>query len=101
MPYIPVLGKQLGVSPFVQGCINAILPTVYLFIKPALGYMVDKFPARRQLFFLGLLLALGISYATLYFVPRSEKPLLPDSFESENFESLMDCDSMVSDEMNV
>ncbi|XP_016843921.1 major facilitator superfamily domain-containing protein 6 [Nasonia vitripennis] len=84
LPYLPVYGKQLGVSPAVMGSITAVLPLLFLVAKPAFGFVVDHFRAWRRAIFVGLLATTSGCYVLMYFLPSLPAPVLPDKGEFFN-----------------
>lgn len=96
LPFLPVYGKQLGVSTLVMGSITAILPILFLIAKPIFGFLVDYFYSWRKTIFIILLGATSISYICLYFLPVLPGPILPDhSFNNISCTSLSYCSSEV------
>lgn len=94
LPFLPVYGKQLGVSPLIMGSITAILPILFLIAKPAFGFVVDYFRAWRKLIFMALLAITSSCYIFMYFLPELPGPLLPDhNFQNVTFASLLSCDT--------
>lgn len=94
LPFLPVYGKQLGVSTLVMGSITAILPILFLIAKPIFGFLVDYFYSWRKTIFIILLGATSISYICLYFLPVLPGPILPDhSFNNISCTSLSYCSS--------
>ncbi|KAI4477376.1 hypothetical protein M0804_012762 [Polistes exclamans] len=55
LPFLPVYGKQLGVSPMVMGSVTAVLPILFLIAKPLFGFIVDHFYKWRKSIFVTLL----------------------------------------------
>ncbi|KAG6795283.1 major facilitator superfamily domain-containing protein 6 [Apis mellifera caucasica] len=39
LPFLPVYGKQLGISALIMGSITAILPILFLIAKPTFGFL--------------------------------------------------------------
>lgn len=93
LPFLPVYGKQLGVSPLIMGSITAILPILFLIAKPAFGFVVDYYRAWRKLIFIMLLAVTSGCYIFMYFLPAMPGPLLPDhQFQNVSCVSLSPCD---------
>ncbi|XP_011164629.1 major facilitator superfamily domain-containing protein 6 [Solenopsis invicta] len=93
LPFLPVYGKQLGVSPLIMGSITAILPILFLIAKPAFGFVVDYFRTWRKLIFIVLLAVTSSCYIFMYFLPALPGPLLPDhQFQNASCASLSPCD---------
>ncbi|KYN05808.1 PREDICTED: major facilitator superfamily domain-containing protein 6 [Cyphomyrmex costatus] len=93
LPFLPVYGKQLGISPLVMGSITAILPILFLIAKPAFGFIVDYFYTRRKLIFIALLATTSSCYILMYFLPALPGSLLPDhQFKNVSCASLLPCD---------
>lgn len=98
LPYLPVYGKQLGVSPAVMGSITAVLPLLFLVAKPAFGFLVDHFPAWRRAIFVGLLAATSGCFVLMYFLPALPAPVLPDKgdFSNVSCSAINRCSDMVT-----
>lgn len=93
LPFLPVYGKQLGVSPLIMGSITAILPILFLIAKPAFGFIVDYFRSRRKLIFIALLAVTSSCYILMYFLPALPGPFLPGhQFQNVSCASLPPCD---------
>ncbi|XP_032675202.1 major facilitator superfamily domain-containing protein 6 [Odontomachus brunneus] len=93
LPFLPVYGKQLGISPLVMGSITAGLPILFLIAKPAFGFVVDYFRTWRKLIFIILLAVTSSCYVLMYFLPVLPGPLLPDHhFQNVSWTSLSPCD---------
>lgn len=94
LPFLPVYGKQLGVSPLVMGSITAGLPILFLIAKPVFGFIVDYFRTWRKLIFMALLAVTSSCYILMYFLPVLPGPLLPDHhFQNVSCASLPLCDT--------
>lgn len=78
LPFLPVYGKQLGISPLIMGTLTAILPIIFLIAKPAFGFLVDYFHAWRKSIFVALLAATSSCYVCMYFLPVLPGPVLLD-----------------------
>ncbi|XP_077266783.1 major facilitator superfamily domain-containing protein 6-like isoform X1 [Temnothorax americanus] len=92
LPFLPVYGKQLGVSPLIMGSITAILPILFLIAKPAFGFVVDYYRAWRKLIFIALLAVTSACYIFMYFLPALPGPLLPDhQFQNVSCASIPSC----------
>ncbi|XP_078033340.1 major facilitator superfamily domain-containing protein 6 isoform X2 [Augochlora pura] len=92
LPFFPVYGKQLGVSPVVMGSITAVLPILFLIAKPAFGYLVDYFVSWRKTIFMILLGTTSISFICMYFLPARPEPIWSDHmFENMSCTSLKHC----------
>ncbi|XP_011312345.1 major facilitator superfamily domain-containing protein 6 [Fopius arisanus] len=90
LPFLPVYGKQLGVSSVAMGTITAILPFLFLLSKPVFGFLVDYFRNWRKTIFIGILIGCSLSFVLLYCLPRI--PELPKDAESnENFTRALVC----------
>ncbi|KAJ0169816.1 hypothetical protein K1T71_014422 [Dendrolimus kikuchii] len=72
LPQLNVYGRQLGVSPGVMGLVTAVLPLLWATAKPAFGYVVDYWPARRKFIFMLLITIMTGSYCCLWFLPMPE-----------------------------
>ncbi|XP_077266792.1 major facilitator superfamily domain-containing protein 6-like [Temnothorax americanus] len=91
--YVPVFGKQLGVSSLIMGSIIAILPIAHLIGKLILGYAADYFLAWRKAIFMALFTVTSMSFVLMYFLPALPGPILPDhQFQNMSCESLLPCD---------
>ncbi|XP_076650977.1 major facilitator superfamily domain-containing protein 6 [Halictus rubicundus] len=92
LPFLPVYGKQLGISPVVMGSITAILPILFLIAKPAFGFLVDYFDSWKKTIFMTILGATSICYICMYFLPALPRSVLPDHmFENVSCASLKQC----------
>ncbi|KAJ4431529.1 hypothetical protein ANN_20127 [Periplaneta americana] len=78
LPFLPVFGKQLGVSEVVMGFITAILPILFLLAKPLFGLIVDYFQEQRKTVFMGLLCAMSLCYVLLYLIPQPSGPFITE-----------------------
>lgn len=93
LPFLPVYGKQLGVSSLVMGSITGILPILFLIAKPAFGFLVDYFRSWRKLIFITLLAVTSGCFIFMYFLPVLPGPMLPDHhFQNVSCASLSACD---------
>ncbi|RZF43942.1 hypothetical protein LSTR_LSTR006750 [Laodelphax striatellus] len=70
LPFLPVFGKQLGISEVVMGIITSILPIMFLLAKPVFGFFFDVFHGARKALFLALLMS-----TTVFFVMLTSLPL--------------------------
>lgn len=96
LPFLPVYGKQLGVSPVVMGSITAVLPLLFLIAKPSFGLLVDHFRSWRKTIFMCLLGVTSACYIFLYFLPTLPIPILPDDgFRGISCSSIDVCDPEV------
>ncbi|XP_076242063.1 major facilitator superfamily domain-containing protein 6 [Calliopsis andreniformis] len=92
LPFFPVYGKQLGISPLVMGSITAVLPILFLIAKPVFGFIVDYFHSWRKTIFVTLLAATSASFICMYFLPVLPGSVLPDhSFNNISCTSLPYC----------
>ncbi|CAK9808396.1 Major facilitator superfamily domain-containing protein 6 [Anthophora quadrimaculata] len=92
LPFLPVYGKQLGISALVMGSITAILPILFLIAKPTFGFLVDYFYAWRKSIFITLLATTSSCYIFMYFLPILPGPVLPDhSFTNVSCDILPYC----------
>jgi len=94
LPFLPVYGKQLGVSPLIMGSITAILPILFLIAKPAFGFIVDYFHAQRKIIFIILLTVTSGCYILMYFLPVLPGSMLPHHFQHVSCASLMPCEQV-------
>ncbi|XP_026827205.1 major facilitator superfamily domain-containing protein 6 isoform X2 [Ooceraea biroi] len=91
LPFLPVYGKQLGVSPLIMGSITAVLPILFLIAKPAFGFVVDYFHSQRKLIFILLLAVTSGCYILMYFLPVLPG-LMPHHFQHVSCASLLPCE---------
>ncbi|CAL7937711.1 unnamed protein product [Xylocopa violacea] len=92
LPFLPVYGKQLGVSALIMGSITAILPILFLIAKPAFGFLVDYFYSWRKAIFVTLLATTSCCFICMYFLPILPGPVLPDhSFNNVSCDLLPYC----------
>jgi len=66
-PFLPILAKQLGISPFGVGIVFAVLPFGGMVGKPVAGWLADCLGQQRIVFLLALLLS-GIFYFSIQLV---------------------------------
>ncbi|KAL1122990.1 hypothetical protein AAG570_003314 [Ranatra chinensis] len=92
LPFLPVIGKQLGVSEIVMGGVNAVLPLLFIVVKPLFGFLIDYFQEWRKAIFVGLLAATSFIYGSMAFLPETKKPVRL----SLNCSELKPCASTVS-----
>ena len=85
LPFLPVYGKQLGVSALIMGSITAILPILFLIAKPSFGFLVDYFYTWRKIIFIILLATTSSCYICMYFLP------ILSSFPNHSFNNVS-CD---------
>lgn len=91
LPFLPVYGKQLGVSALIMGSITAILPILFLVAKPSFGFLVDYFYAWRKIIFIILLATTSSCFICMYFLPILSSPIFPDSFNNVSCDLLSYC----------
>ncbi|XP_071581474.1 major facilitator superfamily domain-containing protein 6-like [Temnothorax nylanderi] len=92
-PFLPVYGKQLGVSPLVMATITITCPILYIIVKPIVGFLLDYFYTKKKLIFMIILVISSGSYIMLYFLPSLEEPIvLDDQFQNVSCASLPSCD---------
>ena len=48
LPFLPIIGKQMGISGSGVGFILALVQISGLVIKPSFGYLMDKYPSRKK-----------------------------------------------------
>lgn len=90
LPFLPVYGKQLGVSAVVMGSITAVLPILFLIAKPSFGFLVDHFYTWRKSIFIMLLASTSGCFILLYFVPT-----LPSHVSFNNTVRDISCSSLL------
>jgi len=66
-PFLPILAKQLGISPFGVGIVFAVLPFGGMVGKPVAGWLADCLGQQRIVFLLALLLS-GLFYFSIQLV---------------------------------
>ncbi|CAD1475640.1 unnamed protein product, partial [Heterotrigona itama] len=92
LPFLPVYGKQLGISALIMGSITAILPILFLIAKPSFGFLVDYFYTWRKIIFIILLATTSSCYICMYFLPILSSPIFPDhSFNNVSCDLLPYC----------
>lgn len=72
LPFLPVFGKQLGLSEVALGLITSILPILFLLAKPVFGFILDYFQSQRKGIFIALVAVTSIFFALLYIVPAPD-----------------------------
>ncbi|XP_071626343.1 major facilitator superfamily domain-containing protein 6-like [Temnothorax longispinosus] len=91
-PYIPVYGKQLGISPLVVGIIGTIFPILGLIAKLIFGFITD-YSQWRKLIFIILIIVSNGSYLMIFFLPSLPGPTLLDHhFQNISYASLSQCE---------
>ncbi|KAG5331936.1 MFSD6 protein, partial [Acromyrmex charruanus] len=92
-PFLPVYGKQLGISPLIMGSITAILPIVYMITKPTIGFIMDYFQTQKKLIFMFILGVSYGSYILIYFLPPLPGPMISNHlFQNVSCAILPFCD---------
>lgn len=66
-PFLPILAKQLGISPFGVGIVFAVLPFGGMVGKPIAGWLADCLGQQRIVFLLALLFT-GLFYFSIQLV---------------------------------
>lgn len=94
LPFLPVYGKQLGVSPLIMGSITAILPILFLIAKATFGFVVDYFHTRRKVIFIVLLGVTSACYILMYFLPALPGTMLSRKFQHVSCASLLPCEQV-------
>lgn len=79
LPFLPVFGKQLGVSEVVMGLITSVLPILFLIAKPFFGFILDKFQNYRKIIFLIVLCSTNVFFVLLVFIPETESEALKNN----------------------
>lgn len=69
LSYGSTYAKQLGYSKITVGYIMMCLFILSMLVKPVVGAVVDKFPAKKYIFLIFIFLT-GVSAFFLMFVPR-------------------------------
>ncbi|XP_077266793.1 major facilitator superfamily domain-containing protein 6-like [Temnothorax americanus] len=92
VPYIPVYGKQIGVSPLVIGTIGTFFSILHLITKPVCGFIID-YSQWRKFIFIALNALSSCSYVSIFFLPSLPDPMLLDQhFQNISYASLLTCD---------
>lgn len=73
LPFLPVFGKQLGLSEVALGLITSLLPILFLLAKPVFGFILDYFQSHRKAIFIALVATTSVFFALLYIVPAPDK----------------------------
>lgn len=71
LPFLSVIGKQLGVSEVALGLIMSITPILFFLAKPIFGFILDYFQSLRKTIFIALVVSTTVSFALLQFVPAA------------------------------
>lgn len=71
LPFLSVIGKQLGVSEVALGLIMSITPILFFLAKPIFGFILDYFQSLRKTIFIALVVSTTVSFALLQFVPSA------------------------------
>ncbi|XP_054258937.1 major facilitator superfamily domain-containing protein 6 isoform X2 [Macrosteles quadrilineatus] len=70
LPFLPVMGKQLGVSEVAMGLLMSVIPIFFLIAKPVFGFIVDYFQNQRKTVFLALVISTTVQFSLIKFVPH-------------------------------
>ena len=70
LPFISVIGKQLGISEVAMGMIYAVVPAFYFPAKVLFGFIMDCFVRQRTCIFTTTVYLMGCFYLLIYFVPH-------------------------------
>ncbi|XP_018401492.1 PREDICTED: major facilitator superfamily domain-containing protein 6-like [Cyphomyrmex costatus] len=81
-PFLPVYGKQLGISPLIMGSIGATLPILFMIAKPIFGFIMDYFQTQKKLIFMALLTLSSSCYILIYFLPSLPGPIALNQFQN-------------------
>lgn len=68
VPYLPLFGKQLGISATGIGIVYSVIPCFSLAIKPLFGWLADRF-RRIKILLIILILIVIVFYISLIFIP--------------------------------
>ncbi|XP_071653973.1 major facilitator superfamily domain-containing protein 6-like isoform X2 [Temnothorax longispinosus] len=91
-PYIPVYGKQIGVSPLVIGTIGTFFSILHLITNPVCGFIID-YSQWKKFIFIILTIVSSCSYVSIFFLPSLPGPMLLDHhFQNISYVSLSNCD---------
>ncbi|KAA0194379.1 hypothetical protein HAZT_HAZT001866, partial [Hyalella azteca] len=74
LPFLMVVGQQLGVPLSVQGAVTGITLLMVVFIKPLIAAAADSFPSFRKFIFILLLVFMTIFYSSIYFIKPFKAP---------------------------
>nr|XP_053638026.1 major facilitator superfamily domain-containing protein 6-like isoform X1 [Cherax quadricarinatus] len=85
LPFLPVYGRQQGISPAGIGLIYTILPFVGLIVKTASGALSDWLRIHRGMFLSSIVVCL-IGFFSIYFVPA-----VPQNSNQELAHVKLDC----------
>lgn len=72
LPFLPVFGKQLGLSEVALGLITSVLPILFLLAKPVFGFILDYFQSQRKTVFITLVATTSVFFTLLYLVPAPD-----------------------------
>lgn len=70
LPFLPVIGKQLGVSEVVMGLILSIIPIMFTIAKPIFGFILDYYRSQRKAIFVALVISTTFLFSCLQIVPQ-------------------------------
>lgn len=65
LPYLPVMGKQLGVTEVVMGLLLSVIPILFFLAKPTFGFILDYFQTQRKTVFISLIIATTLFFSLL------------------------------------
>ncbi|KAF2367427.1 Major facilitator superfamily associated domain [Trinorchestia longiramus] len=74
LPFLMVVGLQLGVPVSVQGAVTALTLLTVVVFKPLIAAAADSFPALRKPIFITLLVLMTVFYSAIYFIKPFRAP---------------------------
>ncbi|KAK3864947.1 hypothetical protein Pcinc_029405 [Petrolisthes cinctipes] len=76
MPFVFVVGTQLGIPVFVTGVLTSASLMTVVVVKPIVAAMSDAFPACRPAIFLFTVTLMVASLSSIYFIPPMNEAIV-------------------------
>lgn len=76
MPFVFVVGTQLGIPVFVTGVLTSASLMTVVVMKPIVAAMSDAFPSCRPAIFLFTVTLMVASLSSLYFIPPMDEAIV-------------------------
>lgn len=85
LPFVPVMGKQLGLSEVAMGLILSVMPLLFMVAKPTFGFILDYYQYKRKSIFIVLVLSTTVFFTLLEIIPQ---------YKGEYFHQQTECSSI-------
>ncbi|KAL0125398.1 hypothetical protein PUN28_004497 [Cardiocondyla obscurior] len=93
IPFLPVYGKQLGVSAIIMSSITVATYLLFVIFKPVFGLLTDYFHTQKKFIFMSVLVITSGFFILLYFLPLSPERTIPNNeFKNISCSFLSSCD---------